>query len=507
MNVTPEQNLAMGMALRRGGIVGSEAGVFARQFYARMMAPTRKGREITAQYGINLDEHASHGTISGQGLSDKLARSFGKGLSKQAIAVFDKAIEEHGEDLLSDRGKFAESVVKARRSDGNKLSETDRKHLVRSANEYFDWTKSGIRGGELLDLFMATNNPMVMQGFLGDKQGARGTALLAERDKYYEAKADQAKANGFAQHVSDDMNKGLAAATDRLAASFDALQNTVVQANEGWLTSAADAASGLITSFNNLDPKIQQAAGIFAGLTSVTAAGGLVFSFVSLVSSARRAAAALDVLAAGGIAAGGPAGKAAGKSGKAASALGALGFVSRTAGWAATAYAGYEYLWPEIKAEAAGTDSAGGGGAANYRRRLAALNSQKVWGDLPSSGRFDRFQPVMLDDVSSRYLRNGGGDGVASKGWQDSVILGTGVPASRGFGDPGKTQVEGVVNGAAELHVNINGEMRPTTYLEGIIHRAENVANVSLHGHLGTSMQGPGDNSTKASQSAAVAAP
>ena len=43
--LTPEQNLALGMALRRGGIVGSEGGVFARQFAARVMAPTRKGRE------------------------------------------------------------------------------------------------------------------------------------------------------------------------------------------------------------------------------------------------------------------------------------------------------------------------------------------------------------------------------------------------------------------------------------------------------------------------------
>jgi hypothetical protein len=405
---------------------------------------------------------------------------------------------------LSDRGKFAQAVVKARQSDGDKLKETDRKNLVRSANEYFDWTKTGIRGGELLDRFIALNNPMLMQGFLGDKQGARGTALLAERDKYFEAKSDQANADGFAQHVSNDMNKGLAAATDRLAASFDALQNTVVQANEGWLTSAADKASALIVSFNNLDPKVQQAAGIFAGLVSVTAAGGLVYSFGSLVISARKAAAALDVLAAGGIAA--PGGAAA-KSGKAGAAMGALGFLSRTAGWAGTAYAGYEFLWPEIKAEAAGTDSAGGGGAANYRRRLAALNSQRVWGDMPSPGRFDAYQPIMLDDVSSRYLRGGAADGIASRGWQDSVVLGTGAPASRGFGDPGKTQVEGVVNGEAELHVNIVGEVRPTAYLEGVIRRAESVANMSLHGNLGTSMQGPGDNSTKPAQSAPTAAP
>lgn len=63
VNVSPEQNLGMGMALRRSGTVGSEGGVLARQLFARMMAPTAKGREAAAQAGINLDEHSSHGTI------------------------------------------------------------------------------------------------------------------------------------------------------------------------------------------------------------------------------------------------------------------------------------------------------------------------------------------------------------------------------------------------------------------------------------------------------------
>lgn len=125
---------------------------------------------------------------------------------------------------------------------------------------------------------------------------------------------------------------------------------------------------------------------------------------------------------------------------------------------------------------------------------------------MPSPGRFDKYQPIMLDDVSSRYLGRGGADGVASKGWQDSVILGTGAPASRGFGDPGKTQVEGVVNGAADLHVNITGEVRPTSYLEGIIRRAETATSITLNGHLGTSMQGPGDNGTKPQASNALTA-
>jgi TP901 family phage tail tape measure protein len=501
VNVSPEQNTAMGMALRRGGIVGSEAGVFARQLFARAMAPTRKGREIAAQNGINLDEYAAHGTMTGEGLSAKFSRTFGKGLIKESIAGINRELEENGEEILSDRGKFAEMVTRAVEKSGEKLNKTDQKHLSKAANEYYDWTKEGIRGGALLDRLIDTNSPMLMQGYLGDKQGARGVALLQERDKYLEAKKDLGHADGFAKNVADEMNKGLAASVDRLTSSAEALSNSMVQANEKWITGITDAATSVVGVFNNLSDSGKQTVGALAGIATVLAGGGLVYSMGSFVVSVNTASAALQTLAAraavdGAIGAAPGAGSTASRLGKVLKAVPLIG----------AGYIAYEeFLKPHLVQEAAGTDDAKGGGVANYRRRLANMHATEFEDMVSDDGPFDRYQPAdpwkRRRGATSEYLRSLGAadDGAGSAlGWGDSI---RNVAASNGFKD---VAVNGTVTGSAELHNMIQVEVKPTTYFDGLVQRAESVAHMSLNGNLGTSMQGPGGNNTKPAQPAAL---
>jgi hypothetical protein len=512
--LTPEQNLAMGMALRRGGIVGSEAGVFSRQFAARVMAPTRKGRDALAQYGINIDDFATHGVISGEGLSDKLARDFGKGLSAASIARLNKDLEERGGEILGSRGAYGKAVLSAvEETEGGSLSATDRKHITSKANEYYDFSKSGFKGGALLEALLNSGNPMAMQALLGDKQGARANALLTEADKYYQAKKDLQGADGFSQHVADQMMQGLAAAADRLTASFDSLEKSLVQANEVWLTPMVDAATSVVTHFNNLSDTGKEVAGALAGITTTVVGGGLAYAFVrtvmnvnALAVSAGEASVALQALAARGALPGGstslPARAAPGVlviAGAATSVIG--GFI--TGAW------GKYAQWQQIRGgDKPLTDATLGNwwndpdmalvaAAANEQRRQG-----KIWDNIPvpTQGRFDRFQPTMLDAPTSRYLLAGATDGTGSKGWQDSIVLGS-IRHSEGFGDPGKVssqlEVQGTVTGEAELHVGIQGQLTPTPYFMAVIQRAEAVANMGINGRLGTSMQGPGDNSVK----------
>ncbi|WP_291842984.1 phage tail tape measure protein [Bradyrhizobium sp.] len=503
VGVSPEQSIAMGMALRRGGIPGSEAGVFARQFYARMMAPTRKGREMAAQVGINLDDYADHGPITGEGLSDKLKRGFGKGLSQSVIAAFNKDLEDNGEKILGDRGTFAEAVIKAREKHGGELSETDRKHIVRSANEYYDTTKTGIKGGALLDRIIAANNPMLMQQFLGDKQGARGNALVNASEYYFKAKDDQAHNAGFAQQISDELGKGLPAAVDALTATFQSAKNTMVQANEGWITSVVSGATSLTAAFSTLSPEVQKAVGIFAGVATVTAGGGAMVAFAlslrSLVVSANAASAALTTLAArGGVA--GVAGAVPGPAGNAAKALGwragagALGAVAAGPLGLIAGMTAAEVAWPYVDQWANGDDGIADGSPEDIaRRRRFAFGP--AWGNRSSA-----VNRITLGRDTSRNL---GGTvlGAPGSGWQESASWGA-IPASQGFGAGRLAEVTGTITGQAEVHQMLQLEVKPTAYFEGLIKRAENVANMSLNGRLGTSMQGPGDNGTKPSQGA-----
>ena len=500
--LTPEQNLALGMALRRGGIVGSEGGVFVRQFAARVMAPTRKGREMLAQHGINIDEYATHGAITGEGLSDKFARNYGSALSPKAIAKLNAQLEANGGEILQSRAEYTKAVVDAA---GGNMSKTDRKHLASSANEYFDFSKSGFRGGALLEAMLKSGDPMVMQGFLGDKQGARANALLKEMEKYFEAKKELEGSDGFSQKVADEMTKGLAAAVDRLTGSFDALEKNMVKANEVWLEPLTNAAAKVVGMFDSLSDEGKQVAGGLIGISAVLTTGGLAYAFIrtvasvnSLAASAGEASIALQALAGKNVVTGGAA-----AAGAAAGGLLTAGVGLATVG---AGIAGLYFRKNQIDNMSGDKlDDVIGDWTNPDVAVYAAVRSQKLTAfpaALPPRGPFDRYQPNALDDPTNRFLLGGGTDGLSSGGWQDSIVLGQpkGKP-SNGFGDPGKTSsqvdVQGTVSGSAELHSFV--EVRPTAYFESLVEQAQRIVSVGLNGRLGTSMQGPGDNGTKPS--------
>jgi hypothetical protein len=81
-----------------------------------------------------------------------------------------------------------------------------------------------------------------------------------------------------------------------------------------------------------------------------------------------------------------------------------------------------------------------------------------------------------------------------SGGWQDSVKAG---PAK-------DVTVTGTVQGQAELFNNMTINVQPSAYFEALVKKAESNAMITLHGDLGKSMSGPGDNSVKPAQGSLV---
>ncbi|KYK44306.1 hypothetical protein A1D31_36785 [Bradyrhizobium liaoningense] len=508
--ISAEQAFAAAMTLKRANVGGDESGVFMRQFSARLLAPTKQAFEAFAHMGINYADFAPQGNVSPDAIDASLRRRYGKGLSDAGKASLAAALGDESRNVLGSREGFTAAITEAIEASGEKLSKMDQKHLVDTALRQYDLAKGSLNGGALFEAILKKATARDIQAILGDKQGGRATLLLGARDQYSEYLEKLNHGEGFAQKIAEERMQGLAAAVDRLSASIDSAEKQIVKANEGWLTPLADAGAKLAGFAAGLSDAQKQALSVSAGLASLSglaAAGAtiasVISSFTGLAASANVASAALTRMAGGsalGTAASAAGGVAAGAAGSRAASI--LGGASKGLGWLSLGALFGPTLWDEIGKEAAGTDDAKGGGAANYRRNLARLRRREfedLVGD--ESSPFDRYQPAnpwrRRRGATSEYLRQLGAsdDGAGSAfGWQDSIRS---VGPSSGFKD---VAVTGTVTGEAELHNNIQIEVKPTAYFESLVKRMEAVANMHLNGQLGTSLQGPGDNSVKPTQ-------
>jgi len=500
-NISPETAFAAAMVLKKNNVGGDESGTFMRAMSARLLAPTRPAYDALAHMGLNYADYSTQGPVSVDAIDRAALRRYGKGLSSAGKAELQKQIDDG--TAMESREAFASAVRKSLEASGENLSRTDLKHTVDAALKQYDMSRSGLQGDRLFRDIIERGSAQEIAALIGDKHGGRAAMIVNNREAFSHAIDEQNQGAGFAESVAIKRQQDLASAVDRLKASFDSLELSLVRTNEVWLTPMVNAATSVASAFNGLDDATKEAVGILAGLTTVVTGGGLAYALVSLTMSAGQAAIALKALAAGSVLPGVPAAVPAAAAGTVVAA--GLGLSTLALGAAGT------YMqWRHIRE---GSDSDLDDMAGNWLDPDTAVaaaiernqRKQRIWGDPPSVGAFDRFQPTMLDAPSSRYLRDGGADGVASRGWQDSIVLGN-SKASQGFGDPGKnsTQVEvqGTVSGDAEIHLNVQGELRPTPYFTAMIQRAEAVANMGINGRLGTSMQGPGDNNTKAAAGA-----
>jgi hypothetical protein len=509
--ISAQQSYATAMTLKRANVGGDESGVFMRQMAARLLAPTKGAFDAFARMGINYDQYASQGNVSVDAMEAAYRRRYGKGFGEAGRASLEGAFSDEKRNVLGSREEFASAIREAIEAGGEGLNRLEQKNVVATALRQYDLAKGGLKGGALFDEILSKASPRDMQAIIGDKQGGRAVMLLNALDQYREYLQKLNHGDGYAQKIAEERMQGLAAAVDRLSASMDAASKQIVAANERWLTPMGEVAGKVVTAFTGLSEGTKGALSVAGGMgaaAGIASAGSTVLavitSFGRLATSANVAAAALGRVALTGSVPAGPAGPL----GKAAKGATALSGAASVLGWGALGITGISLAMEGLDRIPSGGSRASRGTKASPTTKEAAPAVE--YEDLiRESGRFGSYRSGVFAKrrgATNDFLRtvDVSDDAPQSGGWAETGRLDIkrapdGL-AKWGDGAVSKAvEVTGVVNGSAEVHQNITVEIRPTQWLENIVKRAESVANMSLAGRLGTSMQGPGDNGTKAS--------
>jgi hypothetical protein len=537
--LTPEQVYATGMTFKRANIDGTQAGTFMRAASSRLLAPTSMGRDALTlmldRVGMKYDDFMKGGNLTPESI-DKAMRSNGRGLGlgekgiqslRGVIAEASDPDNKDAKDVMGDRAEFAAAVRTALEASGQKFDKGEIPKMVGHALRLRDIASSKANIGQLYDLIIANMNPQEKIKFFGDKQGGRAGSL--DQAQYQEYLSSQGDSKGYALKIAEERMEGFAASVGRITSALDSASNRLVQANEGWLTKLTNTGADALNWVSNLSEFNKQI---------LTGAGALV----TLTGAAAGAKAAFGIIS--GLAGGAGVAGAAGVEGAAAGAAGASVFAGGAAPIIGTALGGamataftdrmVHLMSPEQQKAVAGNmfdpDLAFGASIINPD---APANGRDPIGEAVANGfvmvaehlrnRFKDAVNLVGGTVKGDYLSVWGmqpmsGDnrtflpgydtGTRSNGWQDSARTTWTPPKDSddkkwGDGTTSKlVEVQGTVQGSAEVHQNLVIELRPSQYLENIVKRAESVANMSLSGRLGTSMQGPGDNGTKSSQGA-----
>jgi hypothetical protein len=518
--LSPEQVYATGMTFKRANIDGTQAGTFLRAASSRLVAPTTMGRDALAimlqRQGKTLDDYTHGASLSPEAIDAALKQNGrGRSLGAKGIASLRASMDDEEQDVLGSRASFNTAARKALEDSGQTFDKGEIPKIVAHMQRLRDIALQRVDAAGLYENILQNGTQQEKIKIWGDKQGGRAGSL--DFNQFQEYLKAQQNSGGYATKIAEERAQGLAAALGRLTTSVDTFGNRMVEANEKWLTPLMSGTAHLIDSFANLGEAPKQIA---------TAVGAIT----TLALAAKAASTALQIvgnLKGGGV---GPDGLPLPKGGapklpsegfwkaaphenpmfpkslgrnptfpeghwegavEGAGKLSKLGKLARGAGWIGTALEAYQ----ETK-EMYDVLVGNGSEAENDMSSLTG-EYKKTRRENALFGSGGKRRPTATTDFS--HLDFGSSDG-----WQDSAKVKIGDAkegdAKWGNGQTSKTvEVTGTVTGSAEVHQMLSLDVRPTAYFESLVKRAESVANMSVNGRLGTSMQGPGDNGTKPS--------
>jgi hypothetical protein len=522
--VTANQNAAIAMVLKRANVGGDESGVFSRQLYARMMAPTAKGYDAMASAGIRYDDYAQRGSVSPEAIDASLTRRFGKGLNEKGRDTLRERLDEPEGKALGSREEFGKAVHDAVIASGQAMSKTDEKHVNDAAMRQYDLAKQGLNGEGLLKALL-TMSAQQLQGFAGDRQAGKGTMLLNGKDQFDTYLKELEESQGIAQKIADERMKGVGFALDNFTSAVESATNRLVQVTEGPLERGIGAVTKIVNALDSLPDNVKVGAAVGGVLGLGAAALASVAGVISLGASAAAAATSLNLLATRGLPGLTPAsvpGKVAGAlpnvPGKVASAVpsaetaataanvastgskvaGVIGAAAKVVGVAAVVAAVAPILYDFVKDENTGfvRDHTRANAVKNairqdaddrMAREIARTDQQareaaergdvKVEAAVPRRGSMGAYRRLLREDGDAQYGTEPGGNTTTNA----------------------TTNVTGTVTGDATVQVNVT--VSPSALFTSIVDQAKNAGRMTISGKLGTGLAGDG-NATKESQPA-----
>ncbi|MDQ0422279.1 hypothetical protein J2045_003327 [Peteryoungia aggregata LMG 23059] len=293
----PDANAAaIGMILRRSGVRGDEAGVFARSMSGKLVAPTNKGRNALYAMGLDYNDFVSQDdAMNTTGIGKMFQNEFGKSIPAEVMAQIQDVLDngtfvgQDGEEysVASDSGQFNEALssllVPLLEKDG-KVSGLDRKALSKSLGDFW---KNSVDSVDTLGLFDAImkSNPSLAQlnAFFTERQGGRANMIAQQYGLYQEMVGLMNNTpGGIAKQIGTDANSELYGDWTKLVGTFETTLTRIGQDFESMTRPVINFTNDMLDGFLELEQSTRQlivafgaAAATFAGFAAIRGLAGM----------------------------------------------------------------------------------------------------------------------------------------------------------------------------------------------------------------------------------------
>lgn len=241
-----EYAASMAALLRRSGVRGDEAGVFARSAASKLVAPTKKGRDALAAMGIDYNKFTAIDSMNANGLGIMMKNNFGQRLTPEMREAVQELIDNgefvnpdtgENQSVISDSGEFvtqmSEILAPLFADKKGKVSTQDAKALAKALQDYQKYSIDSVDATGLFREIMSKNPGLGnLNAFFTDKQGGRANMIAQQWPLFQEILERISNTpKGVAHRIGEEANSGLYGDWTKLTGS---VETALLRVGQDW---------------------------------------------------------------------------------------------------------------------------------------------------------------------------------------------------------------------------------------------------------------------------------